>query len=764
MPYTTYDSQTTEERAEIIRQTLQCIDIIASKYPSTELFTKLTTFDKRIGWVDAVEAGKLENAIANPIDGPNGEIVKLLGHLIVNPSKKTFQNDLLTRSYVYSDQDPGAVNHNRRRTVEFLKHLNTISKQTMEMYRNRGTTSIGHAQARESLILLVGDRGVGKTFFQNHLLATHSRRFDKEKTIWIRVNLVDDFGDNYDLTHWMYAQAAKIILRYYALGSQLIDNPSTKTPIDVTSFVVSSMAEKLFLDEDSRKEYKEQFHYLHDMYVRNTTDEPISPRNISKRLGLTIWRSALDAGYSFIVVFDGLDRLESCVTSHEKFTNLLLGAKRFFMQDDLPAACICIACRHNSAEVLASGNALPFANAPIKRYRVGHVPVEKILRQRVRSIDATKPQWFIGEERQRSLASYLISFTGEFPGFSIFESNARAAMQGVQLRYHEFVIHSHKHHPYKLLESFIKMGWLYPPKHYSYCLSDDKAMPFSPISKGRSNDNRLMISIFAYPYYEWQTNAKHAPSFSYILLGLRILQFVLISKQLVAKKRARDTITVDVLAQLLEECFDYPGGVVRCQIREFAEFELITARRDIAVPSAKPFGNSRLSITKKSEEIVNNYVYDIAYLGLCAMRVPMPVKAFSRDVNERTPPIFIARAYEERPGGSRNHSLAKWVSMKAINSLNLFKLLVCVDEEQRGILTGRRKDILAKHVYPLSYIQPLIDSFLSETPRLDQYKGHVVEQLRHMLDGYISQASLEHADAVSLVLNEVRSYSSFWQD
>jgi hypothetical protein len=433
------------------------------------------------------------------------------------------------------------------------------------------------------------------------------------------------------------------------------------------------------------------------------------------------------------------DRLESSRESHKKFQELVGGIEKLRNSTESIPASFLIVCRRKTAGRLASAGLYPFSpEESVQRYEIGEVDFEKVFDARIdfltRSINSLSNR--SEPDRQDFHAESLNNFRTHVKNgrveFSMFGNNMRATMQAVQLRHKEFLMFGADDgsHEYRWVESCVKMGWLFPPRVHTYRPIDDKLMPYACSASEGTYDNRLLVSIFSYPYFEYEDNPKIAPDFENCLLGLRVLQAAESSCNLFAAQKIRSRVHVAFLCDLLNDCFSYPSKLVRAVIREFSEFELIETESKQLLESNEPIGE--VHITQKGKYVLQYCLSDVAHLAMCAMRIPMSIGVLGLDDN--TPPLFRASAYRVKIGG--RNDLMQWVLTKAINSINLFKLLVYLDDVQISSMKEKYQEITRSYLgagTDQNWKLTILREFSSNMKPLSRNRESVHKQVANML-------------------------------
>jgi hypothetical protein len=739
------------------------------QYRNDFLYDKITLFKERIKWADAISSQGHKNDYVMSIkseDKVNNYISRRLAHIIINPTRRKDDAVALINSYVYS-KDDNAINHSEDSVDKFVKEICAKSKRNRNDLLSVGNSGDSYAINRDSTRLLIGDRGCGKTFFCNHILAKYSCYFDDKKIIWVRINLVDDFGDNSDLIHWMYAQATKIILRYYCADSVFYEYDENKKPIDVLGYLQKYINNDI-LEDSVREKRKEELQELVDVFVRNSSDEPISPKLVPISIARKVWECAYkDNGYSFIVVFDGMDRLEITSESYEKFKLLISNFHKLIKIDELFPAIILVTCRRKSADLLSRDKTQPYGQKPLSYLEIGGVDFEDVLYKRVEYLKdyilSGRSSFRECEGVAENIDKFVNYIKSDISAFKIFGYNMRASMQAAQLRYQEFVALGINNKHYRWIESFMKMGYMYPPKLYDYIHSDDKIMPFMASQREKSYDNRLLVSIYSYPYFEYEINHKILPSFNNVLIGTRLLQLINNSDRLYKEKRTlRSRITVEYACEVMQTCFNYTAKYTKAVIREYVEYELIETECKNLERHNMPNNTSFISLTKKGKYVLDDCLFDVAYLGLSAMRIPMRCDYL---VGGEKSSVFIVQSYKNDYHGEHNVSnLVKWVSAKTINAINMYKLISVLYERQVNYVSANKVKILAdlkkraggggrswKEIIMIDYL----NSIMNGSMNYEQIK----KQLFSMIDSVVEIA---RGSELSILIQAIEANKKIW--
>jgi hypothetical protein len=191
--------------------------------------------------------------------------------------------------------------------------------------QDKGDLYIGETERRmegspEKIKCLIGPKGCGKTFFLNYLFSKFSPILDSKGVIWVRLNLLEEFGDDKDILHRIYAQATKIIMRYY--DPESAEFKQKKIPIPAGQSLQLYIERSKF-PAQHKKGLLDEVEGMRDVFYTKKREEPLSPALVSKSLGRKVFNLARDNGYSYIIVFYGLDRMEATSQHDKRFRSLV---------------------------------------------------------------------------------------------------------------------------------------------------------------------------------------------------------------------------------------------------------------------------------------------------------------------------------------------------------------------------------------------------------------------------------------------------------
>ncbi|MCG3198808.1 MAG: hypothetical protein GHCLOJNM_03315 [bacterium] len=664
------------------------------------------------GWIDAIDKtipSPHEGSHAPPSGSTRDEYVhRRLGHIAVNPHNSE-NTEALVASYTFPDDlDLPSVYINRSHEGVRLAVQQLVLMALRERDFIYGTDPLDRtgrklAAAGHDLVVLHGERGSGKTFFLNYVLSHFSHYFDSEKVIWVRLNLVEDFGNNDYLLHRIYAQATKIIMRYY--DPQSDQYQQKPIPLSVSTHLYSWIeANKPNRDEASVLNQKVMG--MCQVFHHKTRDERVTPNLVPMVLGRRSFEYAQESGYSFIIVLDGLDQLDATPFHKRKFENLLQSTDNLARDQAALGMVFLVVTRTNTLRSLPNANISPYINSAIIEWRLKEIPLDSILHVRTSFLKSnvarlsTQQNWDTSDWPQH--IDEFVNFVSQeirgtrFP--ASFGANSRAQMQIVQLMYFDFLDIQHER-PYLLIESVAKAGLRYPPKHYSYCIPPGRREWERRVGTHTQLDNHLLPFIFSYPVLDYYSHTDPSillpPHSAGVLLGLRVLQIVAAQEHLLKQSPVCDRLRLHELTEMCKRLFDYPKFLTTLLLEEFVEYELLS----LAGNEGLRVSNTTISplyAMPKLFHMLDRFMYNLAYLNLCAMRVPFSIRAFSKEpsfVRSGTLDSVRYTSLRHESQMEREEKLFQWVTTKILNSIALYRLLNRINTTQKTMFEERRRGL-----------------------------------------------------------------------
>jgi hypothetical protein len=672
------------------------------------------------------------------------------GPIEANPHRN--DNTLsITRVYAILDPEIGnettrsnVVNANADQLLRFISDIVNIAKQAGDVNRETAApdpTQVAKELGRAQHVLLYGPRGCGKTFLLNYLLSEFSETFDHEKLLWIRINLNEDFGDppvgDYQQTlhHYILAQLTKIVFRYYDPNSEFYT--SKPYPIELGSILRDQSTDPVVVAN------------MEESFTKKGQDPPISPSLIPFWLALRVSGVVLREGYSVVAILDNLDRLEAEARHRGRFRAIFRAASQLVLTGlgNLGMAVVSVT-RDDTLRRIETINLPmnhPFLQGQAIRWKVEAAPLEKVLGQRMSFVETRVPsiapdyQWNMEDwsEHLTGLKA-CVAEIGRDGGAEVqlFGANLRAQMQTMQLRYENSFRGAH----YALIEDLILAGQLYPPRVYRYETTQSGShLRFERLGNNRF-DNHLLPSVFEYPmaigFTPQNGQAVHPEG---LLQGLRVLQLVAAAERLHGD--GFEYVVENEVKQILQVVFDYSSETTAILMEQFREYEMLRSTNvEIGISLSKG-ETGRVRLAEKGRLILEYYIYQLAYLGLWAMRVPTGDAG-----GEHTPGFFVAASLRDgRMRGSdvqlgSGGEVVRWVGTKAINATGMVRAIRGMNEIQRGryerdrvrIRSDRGRMILGEAVKGGGNVAGM---FACAEEMIARVKGQMDAMVRSVTDG-----------------------------
>jgi len=718
-------------------------------------------------------------------------IRRRLGHIIGNPYNEN-STEALKKVYVYATEvsldykaiDDNFINKSPENTDAFMKELMSRAKEARQKLLEPGVpdqTEMRYSAARDFHVIVHGNRGCGKTFFLNHLLSKYSETMEKERILWVRLDLVEGFeGDivsdfKYNLVHRIYAQTAKIVLRYYDPESEYYQNKPKPHPLSLREELCDFVREN-YKDEKTRIYRMDELVSMQHAFGTKGVDPHISPTLVPMPIGQALFQLVLQKGYSIICVLDGLDRLESSPYHKRRFQQLFDAASTLINSQAGLGIVIVSVTRTNTfntfPDIFRRPN--PYMSGETTIRQIFPVELEAIVQRRIQFLRDDVRQfvkksgcWSLEDwpDHLDKFLHFLKNPQQDTSGdiyLRAFGDNRRAQMQVVQLRYYDFLKQESKR-PYLFLESLVLAGQRFPPKSYRYMLTSKGENWRSEFVGATAFDNHLLPSVFTFPYIGWELHSGHPPHMPHpegVLLGLRLLQILSANEYLVnSPALGADRMTAKEMSDTLSILFGYSKDLTKFLIEQFAECEFLSlggSNFPVYLESTRLY----LYMMPKGWHIIKQFLYDIAYLNLCAMRVPL-----TPHDPESCQNFFIPASLDITIDPDPNwdltvsESLLQWVVAKIINSCAMFRLLSDINrfQEQQYRSQLQRVDQRQKRIAQQAELgqEGVVDGMFKFPERL---RAQIPLQIEAMV------RSIENGDqrATEVVLRLVKDYWSYW--
>jgi hypothetical protein len=648
---------------------------------------------------DAVKVQTRDDGASSALltDDRDSFVYRRLGHLTVNPNKPG-SNDALVASYVWStDIREGVVNNSSAARL-FIERLITAAHDARSHAAETFAPDAAAAAAQSpGMFVLHGDRGVGKTIFLNYLLGRFASRLDDAKVVWVRVNLVDDFLPYNNLRNWIYAQASKVLLRYYDV-SQATRYPNSTIPLrlDFISHLKDFIADNY---TEAPRLYDRYFDSIVQLarVLRSAKDElPLSEDLVPPILGAEVMNFARTEGYSFIVVLDGLDLLDITRGAKEKFDDLSTNAELIAESRDTNGYALVVASRTETLRNSHSSFSEIYRSAPARSFAISHVNLDDIIDKRLTVIEtevtrlARQWGWNVSDWPLH-IRDYHRRLFGDpndeyYPGLLMaLGHNRRAQMQMIQDDYLDHVIGKGSERSYKFLEQLLKGGKRYPPRYYRYLQLDNGEWAHAPADY-QPFDSKFLPTFFTFPHLADGPIETHIPHPDALVAGLRCAQLIIADHiNQLGDERFAGSLLATEIANINEVLFGYPRSIVYLFLEEFAEFGLVNLHGHL-FPQPRDPEIYHVEVTDKLHLLAEKAIYDVAFLNLAAMRAPINRNALD---GRHGPPYFLAEYLDS----SRRTSVDPWITAKIINSIGLHRLIRHINDKQKRAYQSKRAEI-----------------------------------------------------------------------
>lgn len=670
-------------------------------------------------WTDAVSEQRRDDSNQPDTDTKSRQafIYRRLGHLTVNPNQPG-ANEAIISAYVWSDDKrPGIVNSSEDAARDLIIRLINAAQNENRYHKNYialpDRTAADHQATR--MFVLHSERGTGKTFFLNYLLSKFWNILDDEKVVWVRLNLVTNFGPENNLPNWIAAQATKVLIRYYD-KNQKSRKPGSKPPIEI-DFIehLKSFVRDKYSDDQKRQDkladtVVEMMRVFRDQEYEKLFSEDLVP----SVLGNEVMRYAREMGYSIIVVLDGLDRLDVTRAAKDKFDWLCRQVDQIGKAYESLGYALLVVSRTktlNSTHCIFSD---PYRQNNQRCMRTGTADLTEIVSRRINIIQsevashAAKLQWDLNdwpthilefEQRltQKGESNSYLAGLSQYLG-----EERRAQMQMVQYDYMDYLESKHSR-AYVLIEYLTKAGKRYPPCYYSYQKDNDENWIHAGNAEPTPFDSKFFPTIFSFPrLYDGTIDNPTHPHL--IIAGLRIAQVLKGFAELLAEvdnPQVHDHIVAYELAAICQKMFDYPKSIIYLMLEEFAEFGLVDLNGG-NFPLPNNPDQYKIVVTPKLRYLIETIIYDIAYLNLAAMRTPVARDVVSREKHTHT--YFRAESLDgKRQSIGKDGFISDWIFTKVVNSVGLLRVVRYINTAQKSVyreklpsLEGRERIIFDK--------------------------------------------------------------------
>lgn len=643
---------------------------------------------QNVPWSDAVAMQRRDdsNQPDPEIETRNSFIYRRLGHLTVNPNKKG-ANEAITKSYVWpSNARPGVVNGSDSSTTEFVERLITAARRATQLAREQvAPDAAAAAHQATSMFIIHGGRGTGKTFFLNYILSKYWARFDSEKIVWVRLNLVANFEPQNDLNNWIAAQSTKVLLRYYDKNSKsrMKDSP-IPLQLDLIGHLKEFVREKYADNPERRGEMYDKVLQLNEVFTEVRYEASLSENLVPPILAQEVMRFAREMGYAFVIALDGLDQLDVTRAAKEKFDALCRSVDAIGSAYETSGYALLVASRTKTLRNHGSIFGDPFREGNSRSLALGVVDLENIVVKRLEMIEAEVKQF--APEYEWDLSDWLdhmpkfqVQLLDKMEDISFIDSllqslgtNRRAQMQMIQLDYLEYTVGEKR--GYTLIEYLTRAGKKYPPRYYVYDKIDDSWI-HQANAEPTPFDSKFFPSLFTFPR-RYNGTLDNPPHPNATLAGLRMAQILAAYSELIrtCDDRISDHMAAHELAAICEKAFGYDPTMIYLLLEEFAEFGLVELDGGQHYPLPTSADQYRIEVAPKLHFLTDTAIFDIAYLNLAAMRTPVAQNVV--DMSSNTYPYFVARTFERQ-------TIDRWIFAKIVNTVGLHGIVRRINDKQK---------------------------------------------------------------------------------
>lgn len=709
-------------------------------------------------------------------------ILKRLGHISVNPSDP-FNTQAITGTYAYRNPISSAtqldearfINENEALTDEFVRLLIEEAERQHYVATQLTTGRAEAVNASRRIFVLHGSRGVGKTFFLNFALSKWSGRLDEGNVVWVRIDCVKNFPPKNDLIKWIYAQTAKILLRYYDSRSLLYRAKS----IDISALSLDEEIHRYLhtLPGDLPKSEMHAWVRMKEVFWKHAPEQPLSESFVSEHIARHIFHYLLNHGFKFVVILDGFDRLEATHDSSNKFQLLVQNVLDLGSSGEPIGFPLVVVMRSNTLRSLAIGTT--YRRFPTTQtFSLGTPELTRIVEKRVEYLTseilgiASAKQWAT-DDWPGHLTSFVDFLKGSDDGRNyvdtlnnVFGTNRRAQLQVLQLAYFDYIGHLQEMNrianepshlaltdkQYKLIETMCKVGYRYPPMYYRYTARTGKIK--RELGDDLGFDNRFLPSLFGYPVVESPDENDFAYTEFDVLVFLRVMQFIRSHDKEAHRRRDQQDLAVFEVTNMMRWMFGYDSELVAKLVGELIEFEVVYAFGECN-DFERDLNNMRIGPLPKLNYILDRYLNDITYLALSLMRAPIGPFGVS-ETDDGMPAQFATISYYDKGA-----DLPHWISTKCLNSISAYRLVRDLNRLQKNIFEVNLASVQSrKHRYP-----DLLQGFIASSPF--DFTDNMRHELVNALEGLLSKPIWDNGQGqapvdIPTVSQAVENYQKNW--
>lgn len=624
-------------------------------------------------------------------------IIFTLGHISSNPSLN-INSFLINNCYCFSEDNPLILESNifypNLNEEECDKLFNTML-ETLQKLKQNESNNYDELRVTPKVFLFEGDRGVGKTIFLNYFFNKYNESLLKNKILWVRL----DFDSNSlnktdDLSIVITNKLFIIILKYYIKSQKTLQTVLSKFELYLKNSVLKPALKKRVL---------EMIYCYIDSVSRDL------PFEIKDTFESNIIRNILydllkDEGYKVIYIFDNIDLLDKSRDRINNFYNYLEQLKKSVFSNLKKNGIFVVTYRTNMKDTFSNIIAATAESKDIYYSKILKTSFNKIYNKKINVLKKHVPELLLNIETDDDfkLVEHVDNFesfiktiieVNDFSQFieyldKLFKDNNRSKTQIIHLLYHAFIYNDRPAKSlYKIVEILFLSGYNYTPKIFDYSTNESNELFLE--NANRVYDNIFVPNLFSYPYASEMENIKIPYSKTYLLIKIRILQFIFgyyfISKDESRNKIIFEDIEIDIsmITSYLTTLYNYDDRIIRLCLDEFCELEFIELKTNDSILIEK---NSKIKIKykifsyfakilasdKRLDDVKDvllgeNLFCELAYYNLAATRMNISKRKIQNN------DFLFLIGYNDIYKNYENFNL--WVKMKIINSFTLLKFI-----------------------------------------------------------------------------------------
>jgi hypothetical protein len=326
---------------------------VSQRYQTTTPFEKYSAQTR--AWKES-HGRRIRNARTTDIRTHFVQILgRGLGHIAANPSIKA-NRQALEESYAFPNEvnreqfshlglseDVLVVNSDKTTAKHFfVNSLGDAAASAAQIFLNKLMGSLEadnstDAVMRDDKFIMIGERGIGKTFLLNYLLSIHTKELHERRTIVVRLDLTKNVPSSLSIEEWVQWKICKILFVYYDSSSFNRDAVHDVNDSAFEHFIEKERLNMLFdlrssqtLFEIARATDTQLGETEFEKKYRMEATSFRSPTNTTPRKIETPWFFSMIWDFlvkiqncKFVVIFDGLDQLGLTKNDRKRYQHLV---------------------------------------------------------------------------------------------------------------------------------------------------------------------------------------------------------------------------------------------------------------------------------------------------------------------------------------------------------------------------------------------------------------------------------------------------------